>query len=77
MLSWQYDGEVKHLRRALTEHGVAWSRGPQLKGMQIHDGWHYDAVCLDSVVGAVSAWLQEAQPIGDRWPLDERFGRHP
>ena len=64
MLSWRYDGEVKHLRRALTEHGVAWSRGPQLKGMQIHDGWHYDAMCLDSVVGAVFAWLQEAQPIG-------------
>jgi hypothetical protein len=60
----EYDGEVEHLRRALTEHGVAWSRGPQLNGLPTYDGWHYDATGLDSVVDAVFAWLQEAQPIG-------------
>ena len=55
----EYDGEVEHLRRALTEHGVAWSRGTQLVGQPTYDGGHFDATCLDTVVDAVCKWLKK------------------
>ena len=52
-----YDCEVEHLRQALTEHRVAWSRGRELVGQPTSDGWHFDATCLDTVAETVSKWL--------------------